>query len=554
MKFLLLFSSFLFFSTNQFISNPFHTITTEQTKEKISLSSSSVPKQIHSLNPLSSEPTINRKELIEKLWEKIKPHLNEKNKQEKEKSQPSKKNTTHSKPTQKKGPSSSSKKADKKTTPITSKDTALSETSKNTLSKNPCTVELKIEGTIGAATLDILERAIYKVEKQNCSSLLLLINTPGGQLLSTRKIVDRILNTDFPVLCLIHPAGAHAGSAGAIIMQACHVNGGIETTNIGAATPIMGGGQKMSDDLRKKLINDTTSWLDSLTQLRKRSQKFGREIITEAKAVSAKEAVKEKAIDFAGKTKLEFLQFAEGRKVAVKDGKTTLVQVGDLIPLQLGFRYRFISFITEPEVIYILFSGSLALLYYEITHPGLGAPGILGAMGLVLAFMGMHKLDFSWAGLILLLLSMALFLAEVFISGFGIFGASAIVSFLLGSFLLFDPAKTGGVDISVSLILSVTFVFSLFMGIITYLAWSTFRMRKKTNISDDFMDPDAPPAEVTHVNEDGLSGMVFINGENWRFQSKTKVNNGDKVKVLSYKNLILEVKPDKTEQSSEGGT
>lgn len=404
-------------------------------------------------------------------------------------------------------------------------------------------MELKIEGTIGAATLDILERAIYKVKKQNCSALLLLINTPGGQLLSTRKIVDRILNTDFPVLCLIHPAGAHAGSAGAIIMQACHVNGGIETTNIGAATPIMGGGQKMSDDLRKKLINDTTSWLDSLTQLRKRSQKFGREIVTEAKAVSAKEAVKEKAIDFAGKTKLEFLQFAEGRKVTVKDGKTTLVQIGDLIPLQLGFRYRFVSFITEPEVIYILFSGSLALLYYEITHPGLGAPGILGAMGLVLAFMGMHKLDFSWAGLILLLLSMALFLAEVFISGFGIFGASAIVSFLLGSFLLFDPAKTGGVDIPTSLILSVTFIFSLLMGLITYLAWSTFRIRKKTSISDDFMNSEAPPAEVVRINEDGVSGLVLISGENWHFQSKTKVNKGDKVKVLSYKNLILEVEP-----------
>lgn len=483
--------------------------------------------------PSSDEPTTIKQKIIKKLWEQLQSESYEKSLDKKSQKQKGEKKST--KP----------KTASKKQAP------SKPQLNKNTAHKPTCTIELKIEGAIGAATLDILERAIYRVKKQNCSALLLLINTPGGQLLTTRKIVDRILNTDFPVLCLIHPAGAHAGSAGAIIMQACHVNGGIETTNIGAATPIAGGGQKISDDLRKKLINDTTSWLDSLTQLRKRSKKFGREIITKAKAVSATEAQKEKAIDFVGKTKLEFLQFAEGREVIVKDGKTTLVQTGELIPLHLGFRYRLVSLITSPEIIYILFSGSLLLIYYEITHPGLGAPGILGVMGLVLSFMGMHKLDFSWAGLILLILSMALFLAEVFISGFGIFGASAIVSFVLGSFLLFDPAKTGGVDIPVSLILTVSSVFALLMGAITWLAWSTFRMRRKTNISDDFTDPDAPPAEVIHVNEDGVSGMVFINGENWRFQSKAKVNKGDKVKILSDKHLILEVEPARHSRKDE---
>ena len=413
--------------------------------------------------------------------------------------------------------------------------------------EKPCTLELKVEGVIGAATLDVLERSIYQVKKQNCSALLLLINTPGGQLLSTRKIVDRILNTDFPILCLIHPAGAHAGSAGAIIMQACHVNGGIKTTNIGAATPISGSGQELPKDLRKKMINDTTSWLDSLTQLRKRSKKFGQEIITEAKALSAQEAVKEGGIDFAGNTKQEFLEFAEGREVTVKNGEIDIVQVGNIIPFNLGFRYRLISLITEPEIIYILFTGSLFLLYFEITHPGLGAPGILGAIGLILSFVGMHKLDFSWAGLILLLLSMALFLAEVFISGFGIFGASGIVSFFLGSFLLFDPAKTGGVDIPISLILSVTAVFAILMGTITWLAVSTFKMKRKSNISDDFTDKEATPATIMQVNEDGVSGFALISGENWRFQSKTKVNKGDKVKVLSYKHLTLKVEPENSQ-------
>ena len=405
-----------------------------------------------------------------------------------------------------------------------------------------CTVELKIEGVIGAVTLDILDRAIHKVRKENCSSLLLLINTPGGQLLSTRKIVDRILNVEFPVLCFIHPAGAHAGSAGAIIMQACHVSGGLNTTNIGAATPIMGGGKKTPEDLRKKLINDTTSWMDSLTKLRKRSQKFGREIITEAKAMDAVSAAQKKAIDFSGNTKEEFLAFAQGRKTTVKNGKEHIVQVGQIVPFNLGFRYKLISLLTEPEIIYILFTGSLFLLYFEITHPGLGAPGVLGVMGLIISFVGMHKLDFSAAGLILLILSFLLFLAEVFIPGLGIFGAGGAVSFILGSFMLFDPAKTGGVDIPLNLIISVSLVFILLMAGITYLAVSSLKMKRNKNINKDFLDPDEL-FEVVKADETGLKGLLLASGEHWKFISKKPVKPGDKVKVLCYKKLTLEVEP-----------
>ena len=525
MKYLLFFICFLSFSKGtEFFVSPYAKVNPLIEKVREKLTPYPFEREAYSANTSSKVSP-----LIEKVREKLTPYPFEEKQQTAE--------------TEKQG-AKQQKSQNKLQKPVSAKkEKPVPLAKKKSPPSPPCTVELKIEGAIGAGTLDIMDRAIYEVKKQNCSALLLLINTPGGQLLSTRKIVDRILNVDFPVLCLIHPAGAHAGSAGAIIMQACHVNGGIETTNIGAATPIMGGGKKMSEDLRKKMINDTVSWLDSLTQLRKRNKKFGREIVTEAKALSAKEAVKVGGIDFAGKTKREFLQFAEGKKITIKDGKTQVVQVGEVLPLQLGFRYRLISLLTEPEIIYILFTGSLMLLYYEITHPGLGAPGVLGIMGLIISFMGMHKLDFSWAGLLLLLLSMVLFLAEVFISGFGIFGVGAIVSFFLGSFLLFDPAKTGGMDIPLSLIFSVTFVFSLFMGLIAWMAWSSFKIRKTKDLSEDFMQKNAPLAEVMSVNEDGLSGMVFIRGENWRFESKEKVKQGDKVKVLSEKDLILTISP-----------
>ena len=130
-----------------------------------------------------------------------------------------------------------------------------------------------------------LERGIEKAQSQSCDSLLVLINTPGGSLPSTTKNCRIYPKLTYSILCLVYPSGGHAGSAGAIILQACHVAGAMEATNIGAATPISGSGKEIPKDLRKKLLNDTRSWLEGLTKLRKRSEQFGKDIITEAKAV-----------------------------------------------------------------------------------------------------------------------------------------------------------------------------------------------------------------------------------------------------------------------------
>ena len=128
-----------------------------------------------------------------------------------------------------------------------------------------CVLEVNVESTIGLAVFDHIERGQEKAIAESCSSILLLINTPGGLIQTTRLIVQKILNSPIPYLCLIHPAGGHAASAGAIIMQSCHVSGAIESTTLGAATPVTGGGKEMSDDMRKKIINDTVSWVEGVS-------------------------------------------------------------------------------------------------------------------------------------------------------------------------------------------------------------------------------------------------------------------------------------------------
>ena len=396
-----------------------------------------------------------------------------------------------------------------------------------------CTLAVPIKGAIGPSSLDTLERALEKTVKENCRSLMLLINTPGGNLLSTRKMVEAILGASVPVLCLIYPSGAHAGSAGAIIMQACHVSGAVLATNIGAATPILGSGKDISKDLRKKMINDAVSWLDSLTSLRKRNKKFGREIVTEAKALSGLEAQKIGAIDFYGESMDEFLLFAKGRKTQIREFKNQTVEVGAVEMIELGARYQLISFITDPQMVYLLFIGSLLLIYFEITHPGTLVPGVLGAIGLVISLTGMHKLNFVWGGLFLILLGVIFMVLEAFVSGFGILGAAGAVSFIVGSFFLFDPSKTGGVDIpAITIILASLFFVLTSMGL-AYLAYTALRKKRTSDLTGEIGEVAAPQSES--------KGLMEINGEIWKYVSKEPLKKGDRVRVLCYKKMVFEV-------------
>lgn len=400
-----------------------------------------------------------------------------------------------------------------------------------------CTIETQISGIVGPATLDLVERLEKRVREYKCESALLTINTPGGSLETTRYVVERILNFPVPVLCLVAPEGAHAGSAGAIILQACHVNGALSGTNLGAATPIQAGGQEIPKDLRQKILNDTRSWLDSITKLRGRNEQFGRDIIMEAKAVSAEEAFKLKAIDFAGGTKQEFLKFAEGRDVKLAGTERTKVKVGDLQIFSLDVRHRVLSLVTDPEIAYLLLLGSLGLLYFEFTHPGMIAPGVVGGLGLVISLVALHKLNVEWGGLILIFLGIAMLIAELFVTSFGALGVGGIIAFVLGSLFLFDPVKTGGFRLPLTLILPVAILFAaIFLGV-GFLLLRTRKVRKKGGF-DELINESG---KVVAIEANGRSGMIEILGETWKFESVGPVMLGQKVKVTSYQGLKLNV-------------
>ena len=404
-----------------------------------------------------------------------------------------------------------------------------------------CTVEAAIAHPVTAITLDIVKNSIQFAEKENCQSILLTISTPGGSLPATRLIIQEILNSPYPFLCLISPPGSQAASAGAIILQACHINGALKGTNMGAATPVaMGKQMEKESDMRKKVLNDTISFVETLTSLRKRNKEFGKAIVSDAKSVTAKEAYQLKAIDFIGDRKEDFLSFSQGRKVTMSKGKESLVETGPIKIFPMNYRYSLLNFFADPQLLYLIFLGSVLLIYFELTHPGMLLPGVVGGIGLVLSLIGMNLMSVTWGALALIFFGLCLFAAEAFIPSFGILGIGGGVAFVLGSLYLFDPLKTGGYTLPLSFILPAAIFIGLLCFGVSWLALRTFRMRKDKTGFDALT---GKKGEVERLSERKPGqGWVFLNGESWRFSSVDKVQKGDTVKVLSVKGMTLKVK------------
>lgn len=401
-----------------------------------------------------------------------------------------------------------------------------------------CVLELNIESTIGLAIFDYIERGQEKAIAESCSSILLLINTPGGLIQTTRLIVEKILNSPVPYLCLIYPSGGHAASAGAIIMQACHVSGAMESTTIGAATPVSSGGN-VSDDMRKKIINDTSSWVESLVEKRGRNKDFGREIVTEAKSVGAKKAVEIGAIDFLATSKQNFLDQAIGKEVAMGEGQTATVQKAPLQKFQTDTRFKLLDIFAEPLFVYLIFMGSLLLLYFELTHPGVIVPGVVGLMGLVISLMSFHKLDVSWGGLLLMMIGIGFMFAEAFVPSFGALGIGGIISFLLGGVFLFDENKFG-----YELPFLSTLPIAIGVGILMLLLGRVaFKTRHLPDRHQGHTKLIGERGVVVRIPKKGNKYKVSLDGSLWNAISEAKVSVDQEVIVKKVNKLTLYVTP-----------
>ncbi len=397
-----------------------------------------------------------------------------------------------------------------------------------------CTLSIELRDTIGPATFDYMERAAERAQEQNCDSIMARINTPGGSLQSTRKIVELIMNSPIPFLCVIHPTGGHAGSAGAIIMQACHVNGAMAATNIGAASPVTGTGQEMPEDLRKKIFEDTRSWVEGIANYRGRSEKFAKEIVDDARALSAQDALSEGAIDVVASDLDAFLKFAEGKKVRMESDQTVAVVTGPVEVFAPGLRHTLLQVFSNPQWAYLLFMASLGLLYFEMTHPGTFAPGVVGAMGLIISLMNFHLLDVSWGGVLLLFLGVAFMFAEVFVPSFGALGLGGLASFIVGSLLLFD--EKSGYQLPTDLLVTTSVALFLLMATVAYLAITA---TKRGVLNREREKMEGQTIKIKKFDPIKKRGLAQFQGELWKIKSNQVLEPDDPAVITEVKGLTL---------------
>ena len=409
----------------------------------------------------------------------------------------------------------------------------------------PHAAVIELDGIISPVTDRFLTRSLEKANEDGATVVILELDTPGGLLDSTRNMVETIFASPVPVIVYVAPGGARAASAGTFITAAGHIAAMAPGTNIGAASPISGSGEDIPDTLEKKIFQDTAAFMRSIAERRERPSGPLEATVLEAKAYSAQEALELGIIDLLAGSTTELLELVDGRTVTVQreaGNQTVTLETRGLAQetIDMGLFDTILSFIADPNVSFLLLSmGSLGILV-EILNPGLFFPGITGVVALVLAFAGLGNLPVNWAAAALVLLAVALTVAEVNIAGFGVLGVGAIVSYILGGVLLFahfgTPSPTLP-DIRVNpwvLGVAAGLVVTVGGGLLVAMVDS----RRRNRGAEAHHLVGVVGVSVTALDPEGT---VHIQGEDWtaHAQGGRGIDNDEQVVVVAVEGLLL---------------
>ncbi len=361
-----------------------------------------------------------------------------------------------------------------------------------------------LDNDINPVTQEYVENAVERAEDEGFAAVVLVLDTPGGLASSMRGIVKRFLAATVPVVVYVAPPGSSADSAGAVIAMAADVAAMAPQTNIGSSTPISLGGQDISKDLRRKIVNDAAAYVGELAREHDRNVTAARKMVTEASNYGARQAKAIGLVEVIAPTLPALLNEIDGTKTVPK-GHVLETAGAQVENVEMSFWQRARDFLVDPNLIALMLSIGLIGIVVELWNPGLVFPGTVGAISLILGLYGLQVLPVSLAGLLLMILAAAFFVAEAFVPSHGALTVAGAVMFVLGALMLFDPA---GDAYQVSLPVAIGIAGSL--AILLGIALSrVVRVARR------------PAAVGVHgmVGSDGLvrrDGMVQISGELWR--------------------------------------
>jgi len=303
----------------------------------------------------------------------------------------------------------------------------------------PAIEVLHVEGTIVPIIADYIDRGISKAEEENATVCIIELNTPGGLLDSTEKIVQKIMNADVPIVVYVSPKSAWAASAGTFITLSAHIAAMTPGTTIGAAHPVAAGGEEIPEDQMKKIVEFSAKWMETIALEHGRNAEEAQLAVTESKSFTDVDALNSNLIDLRADNLNSLISQINGREVTLANGTEVSINTTDyeITRNEMSTVERFLHAISNPNIAYILLSLGTIGIIAEIYSPGAFFPGILGAISLLLAFYSLGVLDANLGGILLILLAFGLFIAEVFTTTFGILTAGGITALVLGSLILF---------------------------------------------------------------------------------------------------------------------
>jgi membrane-bound serine protease (ClpP class) len=413
-------------------------------------------------------------------------------------------------------------------------------------------VVLDVDGAIGPAVADYLEREINAAAASGDTGLIVLrMNTPGGLDTSMRQIIRAILASPVPVATYVAPSGARAASAGTYIAYASAIAAMAPGTNIGAATPVQIGGGSLfpggseqkqqgknaasEDTETRKIINDATAYIESLATLNHHNADWAAEAVRSAVSLPASEALSMHVIDVIANDVPDLLRQIDGRTVTVNGKPFKLVTAGlTIVRAPPDWRTELLKLVTDPNVAFILMLIGVYGLILEFFNPGAVAPGLIGAISLLVALYALAFIPINYAGAALVVVGIGLMLAEVHIGAFGALGIGGIAAFVIGALMMF-PVRTSGFALSGAVVVGAAIASAaLILGALGALLHS----RKKPVVTGS---EALIGAEGETVFWDGEAGRVRVNGEIWRAHADAPLKAGTAIKVIRRDGLVLQV-------------
>jgi len=403
---------------------------------------------------------------------------------------------------------------------------------------------VRIASVINPVVADFISQELEAANQRNDLAFLLEIDTPGGLDTAMRQIIQGMLGSRIPVIAYVYPAGARAASAGALIMLAADFAAMAPGTNLGAAHPVAigpgGGGEGGGEDstMMTKVVNDAVAYARSIAEQRGRDVDWAERIVRESISTPAREALGLKVVDVIADDETQLLQQLDGRTY-LRGGERQVFSTSQavLVHAEMGWRQEILNTISHPNIAYMLLMLGMLGIFFEISQPGVVLPGVLGAIALLLAFLGLQTLPVNYVGVLLILLALVMFILEVKVVSYGMLTVGGILSMALGSIILIDSSEpylqiSRGVIAATVMVSSGFFLFALYFVMRTQRTSAVSGMEGMIGMQGQALTDLAP------------RGQVFVHGEYWQALANEPIPAGTAVVVVAVRQqLVLEVRP-----------